>query len=63
MALRARVRGYLLHAPLLVALTPWLRPAAINPFVGAALLTVTGLIASFVIADTARRVPILRRIL
>ena len=29
---------YVLHAPVLVALTPVLRPAAINPFAGAALL-------------------------
>lgn len=54
---------YLLHAPVLVALTPLLRPAAINPFVGAVLLTVTGLVASFALADVARRVPGLRRIL
>jgi len=52
-----------LHAPVLVALTPMLRPAAINPFAGAALLTVTGLVASFVLADLARRVPRLRNIL
>lgn len=54
---------YLLHALLLVALTPLLRPAAINPFVGAVLLTVTGLAASFAVADVARRVPGLRKIL
>jgi peptidoglycan/LPS O-acetylase OafA/YrhL len=54
---------YLLHAPVLVALTPWLRPLAVNPFAGAALLTVTGLFVSFVVADLARRVPGLRRIL
>ena len=54
---------YVLHAPVLVALTPMLRPAAINPFAGAALLTVTGLVASFVLADLARRVPRLRNIL
>jgi len=54
---------YLLHAPVLVALTPWLRPAVVNPFVGATLLTATGLFASFVVADVARRVPGLRRII
>jgi glucans biosynthesis protein C len=54
---------YLLHAPVLVALTPWLRPAAINPFVGTLLLTATGLVASFVIADAVRRLPGLRKIL
>ena len=54
---------YLLHAPVLVALTPWLRPLAVNPFLGAALLTVLGLGVSFAVADGARRVPGLRRIL
>ena len=54
---------YLLHAPVLVALTPLLRPLAINPFVGAALLTLTGLVASFALADAVRRAPGLQRIL
>ena len=54
---------YLLHAPVLVALTPWLRPAVVNPFVGTVLLTVTGLLASFGIADLFRRVPWLQKIL
>jgi peptidoglycan/LPS O-acetylase OafA/YrhL len=54
---------YLLHAPVLVALTPLVRPAAINPFVGAGLLTLTGLGASFLIADVAKRLPGLRGIL
>jgi len=54
---------YLFHAPVLVALTPLIRPMAIQAFVGAGLLTVAGLIASFAIADLARRVPSLRGIL
>jgi glucan biosynthesis protein C len=54
---------YMLHAPVLVALTPALRPAAINPFVGAALLTLCGLMVSFAVADAAKRVPGLRSIL
>lgn len=54
---------YVLHPPVLVALTPLVRPAAVNPFVGVALLTVTGLVASFGVADLARRVPGLRNIL
>lgn len=54
---------YVLHAPVLVALTPLLRPLAINPFLGAALLTVTGLVTSFLAADIARRVPGLRSVL
>ena len=54
---------YLLHAPVLVALTPLLRPLVVNPFEGAALLTGTGLVASFMVADVARRLPGLQRIL
>jgi len=54
---------YLFHAPVLVALTPLIRPVAIHPFVGAALLTATGLIGSFLVADWARRLPGLRAIL
>jgi len=54
---------YLLHAPVLVALTPWIRPVAINPFIGAVVLTVAGLVVSFVAADLARRLPGLRNIL
>jgi hypothetical protein len=54
---------YVLHAPVLVALTPLVRPAAINAFVGAALLTLTGLASSFLLADLARRLPGLNRIL
>jgi fucose 4-O-acetylase-like acetyltransferase len=54
---------YLLHAPVLVALTPVLRPAVANPLFGAALLTLTGLTASFAVADLARRVPGLRKVL
>jgi glucans biosynthesis protein C len=54
---------YLLHAPVLVALTPLLRPAVVNPFLGMLLLTATGLIGSFVAADLAKRLPGLGRIL
>jgi hypothetical protein len=54
---------YVFHAPVLVALTPLIRPAVIHPFVGVALLTGTGLIGSFAIADLARRLPGLRQIL
>ncbi len=51
---------YLLHAPVLVALTPLLRPAVFHPFAGVALLTFTGLIASFLVAHLAKRMPGLR---
>jgi peptidoglycan/LPS O-acetylase OafA/YrhL len=54
---------YAFHAPVLVALTPALRPLGANPFLRAAALTLCGLAASFLVADLAKRVPGLRRIL
>ena len=53
---------YALHAPVLVALTLALGPASANAFVRVALLTVTGLAASYVVADIVRRLPGARRI-
>lgn len=54
---------YVLHAPVLVALFMVFRVLPQNPFVLAALLTITGLLASYAVADLARRVPGLRTIL
>lgn len=54
---------YVLHAPILVALTPLLRPLHANPFVNVSLLTALGLAASYAAADIARRIPGLRAIL
>jgi fucose 4-O-acetylase-like acetyltransferase len=54
---------YVLHTPVLVALTPALRPWVVQPLVGALLLTVIGVLASFLVADATRRLPGLRRIL
>jgi hypothetical protein len=54
---------YLFHAPVLVALTPMIRPVAVHPYVGAAALTVIGLAISYGIADLAKRLPGLRGIL
>jgi len=54
---------YMLHAPVLVMLTPLLRPVAVNPFLGVVVLTTAGLAASYLIADVAKRLPALRRIL
>ena len=54
---------YVLHAPVLVSLTPLIRPVAVDPFLGAGVLTLMGLVSSFVVADLARRLPGLRRIL
>ncbi|CAN5529467.1 acyltransferase [soil metagenome] len=54
---------YVLHAPVLIALTMLFRPLPSSPFLMVPLLTVTGWIASFVVADIARRIPLLRSIL
>ncbi len=49
---------YLLHPVVLVLLTLGLRKTGmVNPFLNAALLTATGVTASFAVADLARRVP------
>jgi peptidoglycan/LPS O-acetylase OafA/YrhL len=53
---------YLFHAPILVALMMLFRSLPQNPYFLIALLTTTGLGASFVVADIARRVPGLRAI-
>lgn len=54
---------YVFHAPVLVGLTPLMRPLAGHPLVGAAMLTLVGVGASFAVADLARRIPGLRAIL
>jgi peptidoglycan/LPS O-acetylase OafA/YrhL len=55
---------YVLHAPILVALSLyWLRPLHLHPIVGATVLTFVGLFLSYAVADLAKRLPGLRRIL
>lgn len=54
---------YVLHPPILVALTLLFRPIQISPFLHVALLTITGLGLSYAVADVVKRVPGLRRIL
>ena len=54
---------YVLHAPILVALTPLLRPLHLNLFVNVCLLTTLGLMVSYAAADLVRRIPGLRSIL
>lgn len=54
---------YVLHAPILVALTMLYRTLPLNLYGFVALLTASGLVASFIAADLARRVPGLRAIL
>jgi len=55
---------YLFHPVVLVLLTLGLRKVGwVNPFLNTALLTATGLVASFGVADLARRVPGVRAFL
>jgi len=53
---------YLLHPPILVAITIALRRFDLDPFFKVSILTGTGLAASCLAADVARRVPGLRSI-
>ena len=54
---------YVLHPPILVGLTLLFRSVQISPFLHVALLTITGLIASFAVADIVKRIPGLKKIL
>ena len=54
---------YVLHAPVLVALMMMFRILPQNPYALSVLLTVTGLIMSYSLADVVRRIPGLRGIL
>lgn len=54
---------YVLHAPVLVALTPLLRPLDAGPFAKTLLLTFLGVGATLAAAEIAHRAPGLRRIL
>lgn len=54
---------YVLHAPVLVALAMLYRALPYHLYGLVALLTVSGLVASYVLADLARRIPGLRSVL
>ncbi len=54
---------YVLQAPVLVALAMLFRALPQNMYVLVALLTVTGLLASYIVADLFRRMPIFRTFL
>jgi len=54
---------YVLHTPILVALLMLFRALPQNPYLLALLLTISGLAASYALADIARRIPGLRVIL
>ena len=51
---------YLFHPLVLILLTVAYRPIAANGFFKVSLLTGTGVIGSFIVADVARRIPGLR---
>jgi peptidoglycan/LPS O-acetylase OafA/YrhL len=53
---------YVFHAPVLVALAVLFRPLHANALLMAALLTVAGLAASFIVADLVRRIPGLKEV-
>jgi len=54
---------YLFHPPILVGLALLMQPYRTNPYVMTIILTVVGLVASFAVADLARRIPLLNKIL
>lgn len=54
---------YVLHAPVIIALAMLFRSVPQNMYVLVALLTLTGLTASYAVADIGRRMPGLRNIL
>ena len=54
---------YVLHAPVLVALAMFFRPLPHQLYALVALLTLSGLVVSYILADLARRIPGLRSVL
>jgi glucans biosynthesis protein C len=54
---------YVLHAPVLIGLAMLFRALPQNTYALAALLTVTGLLTSYIVADLFRRMPIFRTFL
>lgn len=54
---------YVLHAPVLVALAMVFRALPQNMYALAALLTATGLLVSYIVADIVRRMPVFRTFL
>jgi peptidoglycan/LPS O-acetylase OafA/YrhL len=62
--LSARSFGvYVLHTPVIVALAVLFKGYTANPFVNAIVLSITGLIGSYLVADLARRVRWLRNVI
>jgi peptidoglycan/LPS O-acetylase OafA/YrhL len=62
--LSARSFGvYVLHPPVIIALAVLFKGYSANPFVNAFVLSITGIIGSYLVADLARRVRWLRDVL
>jgi glucan biosynthesis protein C len=60
----ARAFGvYVLHTPVIIALAMWFKGYSANPYFNAAVLTMAGLIGSYVLADLVRRLPLMSRVL
>ncbi|MFT3782189.1 MAG: acyltransferase [Nibricoccus sp.] len=54
---------YVLHTPVIIALAMLFKGYTANPFVNAMVLSITGLVGTYLVADLARRVPWLREVL
>ncbi len=62
--LSARSFGvYVLHTPVIIALAVLLKGYSTNPFVNAMILSISGIIGSYVVAALAHRVPWLREVI
>jgi peptidoglycan/LPS O-acetylase OafA/YrhL len=62
--LSARSFGvYVLHAPVIIALAVLFKGYSANPFVNAIVLSITGIVGSYLVADLARRVRWLRDVI
>jgi len=54
---------YVLHTPVIIALALLFKGYSANPFVNAIVLSITGIIGSYLLADLARRVRWLRDVI
>ena len=62
--LSARSFGvYVLHTPVIIALAVLFKGYSTNPFLNATVLSITGIIGSYLVADLVRRIPWLRDVI
>ena len=54
---------YVIHTPVLIIWTIALRSLHLNPVAMAGILTLLGLIGSYLVADLLRRIPLIRAVL